>query len=145
LETFSLTNQTVKKDWKLFHLQTKQSKKIGNFFTYKPNSQKRLETFSLTNQTVEKDWKLFQLETQHHKKFGNKRLETFQRVKQTVQKDWNLFRLLGKQFKKFGNFLHCWPWKSRWLLRKMLALHIYAISSTRQDDVNLERVAGTVM
>ena len=38
LETFSLTNQTVEKDWKLFHLQTKQWKKIGNFFTYKPNS-----------------------------------------------------------------------------------------------------------
>ena len=31
LKTFSLTNQTVKKDWKLFHLQTKQWKKIGNF------------------------------------------------------------------------------------------------------------------
>jgi hypothetical protein len=55
LETFSLTNQTMEKDWKLFHLQTKQSKKIRNLFTYKPNSLKRLKTFSLTNQTMEKD------------------------------------------------------------------------------------------
>jgi len=50
LETFSLTNQTVEKDWKLFHLQTKQLKKIGNFFTYIPNNGKQLET-------MEKSWK----------------------------------------------------------------------------------------
>jgi len=71
LETFSLTNQTVKKNWKLFHLQTKQWKKIGNFFTYKPNSQKKLETFSLTSQTMEKDWKLFHLQTKQWKTIGN--------------------------------------------------------------------------
>jgi hypothetical protein len=94
----------VQKDWKLFHLQTKKSKKTGNFFTYKPNSQKKLETFSLTNQTMEKDWKLFELENQHQKKFGKKRLETFSLTNQTVKKNWKLFNVLSKQFKKFGNF-----------------------------------------
>ena len=63
--------QTVEKDWKLFHLQTKQWKKIGNFFTYKNNNGKRLETFSLTNQTVKKDWKLFHLQTKQWKKIEN--------------------------------------------------------------------------
>jgi hypothetical protein len=33
LETFSLTNQTVKKNWKLFNVLSKQFKKFGNFFT----------------------------------------------------------------------------------------------------------------
>jgi hypothetical protein len=52
-----LQSQTVQKDCKLFHLQTKQSKKTGNFFTYKPNNQKRLGTFSLMNKTMENYWK----------------------------------------------------------------------------------------
>ena len=99
LQSFSLENF-----WKQKRLQNQTVQKNGNFFTYKPNSQKKLETFSLTNQTVKKNWKLFELENQHQKKFGKKRLETFSLTNQTVKKNWKLFNVLSKQFKKFGNF-----------------------------------------
>jgi len=46
LETFSLTNQTMEKDWKLFHLQTKQWKTIGN--NGKPHG-KNLQTLEIVD------------------------------------------------------------------------------------------------
>jgi hypothetical protein len=49
----------MEKDWKLFHLQTKQLKKIGNFFTYKPNNGKQLETMEKTMENNYKLWKLW--------------------------------------------------------------------------------------